>query len=166
MFKKNNGFTAPSVQPWRLASTCATCWCRSHLCGAVQDRGWNDAKRTDAFYEGGIPKVAGKSSKIIGKSSDKWKIMGKPWDKYTIHGGFFIKDSWKFHGWMGLLDRKNRWEIPELPAFGGVFSWEAHLLFGGMEFKSSRSHIWTDIFHYVCWFICRGERERGKKREK
>jgi hypothetical protein len=65
---------------------------------AVQDRGWNDAKRTDAFYEGGIPKVAGKSSKIIGKSSDKWKIMGKPWDKYTIHGGFFIKDSWKFHG--------------------------------------------------------------------
>jgi hypothetical protein len=42
--------------------------------------------------------VAGKSSKIIGKSSGKWKIMGKPWDKYTIHGGFFIKDSWKFHG--------------------------------------------------------------------
>ena len=32
---------------------------------------WNDAKRTDAFYEGGIPKVAGKSSKIIGESSDK-----------------------------------------------------------------------------------------------
>ena len=65
--------------PPRPASTCATCWCRSHFCGAAQDRGWNDA------FDG---------RELRGwQSQGGWeifenhgKIMGKPWEIFENHG--------------------------------------------------------------------------------